>query len=389
MALSKKISIGPLTIREHLRNGTKSGSWQLDIPPHLSGTGKRKRTSFAAKRDAENAAKRLLRNADLRKTAFNDGAVPAGITFKEISELWVEFQKGRVDTGKKRQSSLETNAFQLRALLRFFGTSDAGTISEANVTEYQKARLEEGRRPRTINSELATFKQVLSWAKKRRMIRSVPEYEAIPSQAPRLDLPTIDEVAAILANIPDRRIAALVRTIAETGLRKGEVLALRWTDLDHQKKAILVRPHESFTPKTYHSHRDVFVSGQLLEELVGLPKLSDLVFPGRGGVKRTSIAKSLRNAVVAAGIFRDGEPMHLNLHMLRKAHATWQAMKGTDPSVLQVRLGHAPGSRVTQQVYVHATQAAQRQATIDIPSKGRLATNGNSGDLDATIPKDA
>ena len=60
--------------------------------------------------------------------------------------------------------------------------------------------------------------------------------------------------------------------------------------------------------------------------------------------------------------------MRITLHTFRKAHATWQAMGGVDPNVLQARLGHAPGSRVTARVYVHATEEAMRRAVLELPA---------------------
>ena len=71
---------------------------------------------------------------------------------------------------------------------------------------------------------------------------------------------------------------------------------------------------------------------------------------------------------------KNGELVHVTPHTLRKAHATWQAMKGVNESVLQDLLGHARGSSVTRQFYVHATEEAKRAAVIVLPF-GKQSSN--------------
>ncbi|MFN7022657.1 MAG: tyrosine-type recombinase/integrase [Phycisphaerales bacterium] len=60
--------------------------------------------------------------------------------------------------------------------------------------------------------------------------------------------------------------------------------------------------------------------------------------------------KALKTAVTGAGVERNGKPMHLTPHMLRKAYATWQAERGIEETTLQTLLGPARGSKVTRKV---------------------------------------
>lgn len=360
------VSIGPLTIREHVRDAIKTGHWQLDVPPHLSPSGRRKRVSFRSKKAAETEAKRMLRELQLRGR-LSAAHSASGVTFEEVARLWLEHQSDRAAIGKKRSTSLITNAYQLKPLLAFFGNADANLIVGDRVVQYQKERLAVGRRARTVNSETATLRQALGWARDRGLVQLLPVIESIPYHQPRLDLPSPHEIALLLSCLGRETTALIIRTVAETGLRKSELFSLRWRDVDHKRSVLKIQRSEEFTPKTSHSQRDVFVSAELIDAIRALPKTSELVFPGRGGAVRSSVAKALKSAVKKAGLTRDSEPMHITLHMLRKAHATWQAERGTIPSVLQARLGHAPGSRVTQQVYIHASEAAQKAATFQLP----------------------
>ena len=142
----------------------------------------------------------------------------------------------------------------------------------------------------------------------------------------------------------------------------------------------MIRRKDGFTPKTDHSDRDVPIGSSLLTALAeakyrahvaaaqeGRP-VSPLVFPGRTGIGRMhNFSKALATAIRRASIERNGEPLHLNAKAFRKAHVTWQKQRGVDDSLLQPRIGHAPGSRVTAAIYTHVTSDAARSIVLDLP----------------------
>lgn len=382
--MTDSIKVGPFRLAPFVRSGKPTGQWLLDIPPHLAPGGKRKRMLLDGRKGAEAEAKRLLREVQLTGKIAGYGVAPAGVTLAELAERWVADQKARVETQKKRAGSLVTNAYQLKALLACLGKDDIQRITDERITEYQALRLKAGRKPPTINGEVATLIQVLRWAQKKKLLDRVPDPERIPVHRKRLNLPSPDEVAAIVAAMP-KVTGALIWFLAETGCRRAEAFHLEWADVNEAQGTVSIRRKEGFTPKTQYSDRDIHVSPALLEALrdlkafllnrakleseksgqpIALPRL---VFPGKGGAVRWNVAKALTAAVTKAAVTRDGAPMKLTLHMLRKAHATWQAMRGVPQEVLQPRLGHAPGSRVTGAVYIHATEEALRGAVITLP----------------------
>jgi len=67
--------------------------------------------------------------------------------------------------------------------------------------------------------------------------------------------------------------------------------------------------------------------------------------------------------------------MRITPHVLRKANATWLAVRGVHPRVLQSLLGHSPGSRITDQHYVQSTDEALRQAAVTLPVWGARAAD--------------
>ncbi len=378
----KPIKVGPFRVAPFVRDGALTGKWLIDLPPHTSPNGKRARLYLDSKTAATAEAKRLLRELQLDGVIKGYGPAPVGISFSELSKRWIEEQSDRVLTNKKRKISLETHAFRLKALLGQLGTKDIAALTAHDIVCYQKFRLEDGRSPATINSETRLFRQIMSWATDHQLLARQIKIEPIPEPRKRLSVPTIEEVLRIIEALPPRT-GLLVRFLAETGCRKGEAFALQWSDIDPTNSLVMIRRKEGWTPKTESSDRDVPIGPRLVQALqdshkeakkVALTKgvqLSQYVFPGRKGVKITDIDKALATAVLKAGVLRDGSPMRLTPHMLRKAHATWQKERGVADTLLQPRLGHAPGSGVTARHYVHHSADALRATVIDLNQERR------------------
>lgn len=379
---------GPLTVRPRKRNGVLTGAWVVDIPPHVSPTGKRIRETHETKTAALNAAERMLRDLQMVRAIRGDGAVkPSGITFAEFAERWLERQSDRVATGKKRSSSLLTNAYHVKALLKAFASQDISCIVTKDIEDYQKRRtVENGCKPPTINSEVATLVQVLSWAHELQLIRQVPKYESIPVFPRQVSIPTPEEVARIVEHLADRT-GLLALFLAETGCRKDEAFSLEWSDLDPEALHVRIQKKAEFTPKSRHSDRCIPVCATLMDRLIaakagdevarkkdGLPVR--YVFPGRFGGKRTDMRKALASAVKKARVLRNGQPIHVTMHVFRKAIATWMTMKGVPTRIIQSHLGHAPGSRVTDQVYVQTTPEDHRAVIFDISKLAKMKLSG-------------
>lgn len=273
-------------------------------------------------------------------------------------------------------------AFRLKNLLAELGPLDVAKITAATLIAYQKTRLDAGRSAPTINSETTCFTQIFRWAREHDLVSRVPKIEAIPVPRKRVDLPTIDELIRVLECLPPR-IALLVRTTAETGCRKSEIFNLEIDDLDEANAIVRVWDKEGgWRTKNDSSCREIPVSPALMSDLVqvatearkeamamGWPN-QNLIFPGKGGVIMTSYRKTLATAIKAAGVTRNGAALHVTPHDLRRAHATYLKRRGVDDMLLQARLGHVPGSKVTAQAYVHLTTDDQRSAVIDLAERG-------------------
>lgn len=373
--MKNRIHKGPFLISPYKRNGKLTGQWQVNIPETI--IGKRIRKLFDNCKQAEQYAKILERKYKRGELAQIKEAPKSSMIFSEAVRLWTDFQHLRVKTHNKRPVSLATDTYRLKEPLAVLGRETLTEIDEEKLTQFQAMRLEAGRSPATINSDIVAIKKVLNWAKRKGHISEVPTIEKISEMNDDVILPTMDEVMRIIYALPDR-LKLPVRFMAETGCRSGETFNLTWDCIDFKERIVEIRPTDEWKPKTKSSERRVFVSGKLISILKRTHKDGDYVFPGKIlGRPIKSMKRAFATAVRKANIIRNGKPVPVTPKTLRKAYATWQAVdNNVSEPVLQALLGHAPGSQVTARYYVNPQEEAKRKAVFQLPESGnKLATD--------------
>jgi integrase len=176
-----------------------------------------------------------------------------------------------------------------------------------------------------------------------------------------------EEVAQLLSSLPEP-CRTLVLVAVLTGLRIGELLALRWKHVDLLHGAIRVREtvYEGRfgTPKTRSSRRDVPMSQPVRETLMaqhgcsGQTQPEDLVFSTRA---RTPInPKNMLRRVLQPACRELGLPA-ITWHSFRHTHATLLGEVGESLRTAQAILGHS-NLETTLNVYTHAIPESQRRA---------------------------
>lgn len=150
------------------------------------------------------------------------------------------------------------------------------------------------------------------------------------------------------------------------GLRRGEILGLRWTDVDFDRKILRVERQKVRIERTVYVTRPKSAASvreiPLDDHLVALLRLRRR---GDGdileGVTDTTLRRALDRAVCAAGVPR------VTLHGLRHTMAATAAGKGVPVKVLQSIMGHAH-FQTTADIYAHVDQKPRRDAQILIAS---------------------
>jgi integrase len=164
---------------------------------------------------------------------------------------------------------------------------------------------------------------------------------------------TAEEVRA-LAEAIDPWYRVLVYTAAYTGLRAGELLALRWSDVDllrgvlHVRRALKdVNGNLEFGPTKSHNTRTVslprFLRDMLEEHLASRPggTPEELVFPSRTGKPLRHNLFYRRHFKPAARAVLPAAKHGLRFHDLRHTCASLSIAAGAHPKLISARLGHS------------------------------------------------
>jgi integrase len=160
----------------------------------------------------------------------------------------------------------------------------------------------------------------------------------------------------------------LFHAALETGLRMGELLALRWSDIDVGGVTVRrtfsrhVPSRIQEAPKSSTSRRTVPIPASLRERLETRRRApADLVFPSRNGevLNPSNVNRALKRIAARAGV-----PV-LKFHDLRRTYASLLAEQGRRPEVIQRLLGHATVD-LALRVYTSVSAETLAGAVVDL-----------------------
>jgi integrase len=214
---------------------------------------------------------------------------------------------------------------------------------------------------------------------------------------------TADQLRAFLDHTAEHRLHAAFVLLATTGMRRGECLGLRWSDVDVAASRVsisqtVIMVHHDIrvgSPKTSRGRRTVELDPETVAALREHRK--------RQAGERLLMGAGFTDHGLVFGM-PDGRPLHperfsrtfsrqtahaglppIRLHDLRHTWATLALQNGVHPKIVQERLGHANVS-ITLDVYSHVSEglhsdAASRVASMIFgPVSSALANRGGGGD---------
>lgn len=232
-------------------------------------------------------------------------------------------------------------------------------ISVKSVDDFFAINLN-SRSPKTKKEYLTSLKACLNRAVKWGLIENNPVREAKP---PRMIIRKVrffskDEIHHLLSEAPyDLRIA--IKVLVNTGMRLGELWALRWKDIDFKNRQIWIRAYDNFIPKG-KKDRNVSLNKTCLsisEELDKNRNRNDKYV-----YRLTRSYKRLSNKFIR---FLRKLGLKGRLHDLRHTFASHLTMAGTPLPVVQKLLGHA--NITTTMVYAHLSPNIHRKEVNRLP----------------------
>lgn len=257
------------------------------------------------------------------------------------------------------------------------------TLSPADVQAFLNAKAASGLSPRTVGYLRSVLRGALGHAERTDLvIRNVARL-ARPPRIPRgrVSPLTVEEVRTFLSAIAGDRLEALYAVAVGVGLRQGEILGLRWSDLDLERGTLTVRHAlaridsrlELVEPKSVTSQRVVPLPGFVRDALVAhrdrqaveaLPlrpappdAFADLVFVTTLGtpLDGITITRRFQRLLATAGLPRQ------RFHDLRHACASLLLAQGVPARVVMEILGHSEIS-LTLNTYSHVMPSVGREA---------------------------
>jgi integrase len=219
---------------------------------------------------AEAELRRLM--ASLQQPA----ALGGRITVKEGGELLIESVRAK---GRKK-ATIEGYESHIRVhLVPFFDQQRLDRIDRREVEDFVRYMGRSGRSTKTTFNALAVLHSIFELARREGRVLANPcslvDKPRAPEADPDIHFLELEEVEALIRAVPDDDLGRVERPMylaaAMTGMRQGELLALRWRDIDWTARRVRVRRNfvrgEFGTPKSKRSSRSVPLADRLAGEL--------------------------------------------------------------------------------------------------------------------------
>lgn len=297
------------------------------------------------------------------------GAVPFQLY---VERDWLPRKHIEVTTRAAYVSNLDKHFFP------FFGKQPMHRITSSLVQDWVTQAAAGGLSPRSIRKYHTVLHSIFKRAVRDQLIVNNPcEHTELPKIVTKKTRTlTPDEFDVLITAVPDHH-RLMVETAIETGMRWGELIALKPRHIDFLRKAITVedtvievsKKHsptgERFVAKPYpkdNEPRTFAVRQDWLDAVAEHIKLAsigrdDLLFTTTAG---TPISRNtFRTRVWLPAVKASGVSFNVRIHDLRHAHASWLLAGGSDLKSVMDRLGHAQIQ--TTQKYLHALAEADQR----------------------------
>lgn len=319
-------------------------------------TGKTKRVSVTYEKNTSATRKQALKElSDRIAKAMNKGS---HTTYNEAVEVYLK----SIDI---KPTTLNVKTASLKRMAKFFDQGDVyiDKVTSAYIRDFYM--MGDIYIPR---SDMEILKIFFNWCYKNEYIKSkIFDKVTLKEQRHNPNYKKVffekEEMIEILEKLDqgksytNRMTRYIVEFITLTGLRIGELLALRHPDISDGTLSISKTFSAGIilsTPKTEKSVRDIALNPRALQIVAEVKLLkrihgieSDIIFPSSTG--GYYCIGSIKNNLKKCNIYPS------RIHIFRHTHASILAEKGVPLEAIQRRLGHE-NDRITKEIYIHMTE---------------------------------
>lgn len=308
------------------------------------------------------------------------------MTLSEYLDYWIE-NHAKPNTS---QRTLENYQYMIMQHIK-------PTLGHLKISKLQPSHLQEYYAQKLMNGKMdggglsaqsvkhhhrLIFKALKDAVKWQLIMRNVAE-AVTPPKTRKVEMETWDnaQVKFFLDISKDSSYYPIYLTAINTGMRRGEVLGLRWQDIDFDNNLFYVRQSLqevkkvglTFKEPKSGKSRSISITPSLAKELKKIYKQQleyklllgqgyqdlDLVFAQKNGkpIQPTEMARNYRKMVDKSGL------PYIRFHDLRHTHATLLLQQGVHPKVVSERLGHSTIG-ITMDTYTHVLPNLQKEAAL-------------------------
>jgi integrase len=352
------------------RRGKTSWRIKYDVPGAVPGKREtRYLTVRGTRRDANRELARLI-------TAAHDGTLvePSKTTVADYLRSWLDGAHGLAGKTLERSRQLAE-----QQILPHLGMLPLQKLRPAHVDDWHKKLLASGGRnnrplsARTVSHCHFVLHCALERAVETELLVRNVAHAIRPPKVERVEIETLkaDQIAPVLAALKEHPLEPFAVLALSTGARRGEILALRWDDLDLAAGTISIKRSLEQTaaglkfkqPKTKHGTRTISLPTVAIEMLqahrrrqlerrlmlgLGKPSPDTLVFSTIDGdpINPNGLSREW------GAFVRKHKLPKVSFHGLRHSHVSALVASGVDPLTISRRIGHANVS-ITMNTYSH------------------------------------
>ena len=383
--------------------GTRLTGWIADV---VDANGHRERRQFESRKEAE--AFRIETEGRMRAGTFRGDA--AKFTVKDASKLFLDYCEGRRQRGErmtrqnykvmdghignyicrdpKRHDSRQRPS-RLKAFHGGIGSIKLSQLTTRGVTDFRDSLRDAGVSVVTTRKILGTLQQLLRFAIDRDMLGSnVAQGVKVigrRDEGARKILPPTKEAMRALMGVADEDFRVKLAFASSTGVRAGELHALRWHHINFAKGEVKIETrvdayHEEDVTKTAAGMRTIPLAQPLVLMLkewklrTKRKKPEDLMFPNKRGwytghdnmVKRKFLPLFEKLAAEHASDpeLHQPAPPRFNWHALRHFAVSCWIEAGLSPKTVQTFAGHS-SLQVTMDRYGHLFKSDDHRRAMD------------------------
>lgn len=290
--------------------------------------------------------------------------------FPEVADMWLKTKKPNI-----RHSTYEQYVGHAENHLKpYYGNNKITRINYDSIERFIQHCQDKKVSVPTLRKILITLGGIMAYACRKRFIdynpvRDIekPKGQNIHNEDEEIAILTPGQIRTLLDATPDLKYNTLFMIAIMTGMREGEILGLKWDDIDWIVGQIHVRRtfnHGRFyEPKSKTSRRKIDLAPQLISQLkkwqlACTPNKLDLVFPNGEG--RPIDANNLVKREFLPAL-KKAEIPRIRFHDLRHTYASFLINQEENPKYIQAQMGHS-SINVTYDIYGHLMKDTNQKA---------------------------